>query len=295
MNLPNYIIIICDINGNVIQSPDNVKITKIMDILHEDSTMIFHENIKNMFSSEQHLNTFKLKLLNNKDYYITIEIINGKICCTFQECDDKNRKNVEDFWMNSILKYSYHTIKYTRILNSLSNLVEDIFYKNRSNIKNIVIELCEVLKLQYCLVMFHNGKDHVIYCKDNISNFDCVNLEEGTENINIDDDKFNQDIYKKIADILIIKRYEDTYFSKFLENDINKENIGKKVYVLKLMFGDNIIGYLEFVPHSFIELEKTELNLIQNLSSILAYVIYNKSEEMEIKKYIAQKLIVSKS
>lgn len=293
MDLPNYIIIICDINGNIIQCPDDVKINKMMDILHVDSLAIFHEYIKSMFANEQYVQTHKLKLANNKDYYITIEIINGKICCTFQCCQDKCDKNLEDFWMNSILKYNCHINKYTRILNSLSNLVENIFYKNRSDIKNIIVELCTVLKLQHSLVMFHNGKDHAIYCRDNISNFDCEDLDK-TRDIHIDDNKFEENIYKKIADILVIKRYEDTYFNELMTEEVNKDNVTKKVYVLKLMFGNNVIGYFEFIPYSFIELEKTEINLIQNLSSILAYVIYNKAEELEIKKYIAQKLIVSK-
>ena len=292
MNLPNYIIIICDINGNIIQSPDNIEISKIMDIIHEDSLLQFHEYVKSMFSSENYIQTHKLKLKNNKNYYLTIEIINGKICCTFQECDDIDHKNIEDFWMNSIFKYNYHINKYIKILNSLSNLVENIFYKNRSDIKNIIIELCTVLKLQYSLVMFHNGKDHAIYCKDNISDFECIDLDKDNK-IDIDDNKFNENVYKKIANILIVKRYEDTYFGKLLPNI--KDNTNKKVYILKLMFGDTVIGYFEFIPHSFVELEKIEINLLQNLSTILAYVIYNKSEELIIKKYITEKLCITKS
>ena len=291
MDLPNYIIIICNINGDILQCPDDVKIVKIMDILHDDSLIKFHEHIKSMFDTNRYLQTLKLKLKNNKDYYLTTEIINGKICCTFQCCEDECPKCVENYWQDTILKYNYHMDKYVKILNSLSNLIENVFYKNRSNIKDIIIELCTVLKIQYSLVMFHNGKDHVIYCKDNISNFDCIDLDE-KEKIKIDDDVISQNIYKEITDILTIKRYENTYFNKYLKEELLH---GSKVYVLKLLFGEELIGYFEFIPHSFIELEKTEIKLIQSLSSILAYVIYNKNEEIEIKKYITEKLIVSKS
>lgn len=291
MDLPNYIIIICNINGDILQCPDGIKIVKIMDILHDDSLIKFHELIKSMFDTNRYLQTLKLKLKNNKDYYLTTEIINGKICCTFQCCEDNCPKCVENYWQDTILKYNYHMDKYVKILNSLSNLIENVFYKNRSNIKDIIIELCTVLKIQYSLVMFHNGKDHVIYCKDNISNFDCIDLDE-KENIKIDDDLISQNIYKEITDVLTIKRYENTYFNKYLKEKLSH---GSKVYVLKLLFGEELIGYFEFIPHSFIELEKTEIKLIQSLSSILAYVIYNKNEEIEIKKYITEKLIVSKS
>ena len=291
MDLPNYIIIICNINGDILQCPDDIKIVKIMDILHDDSLIKFHEHIKSMFDTNRYLQTLKLKLKNNKDYYLTTEIINGKICCTFQCCEDECPKCVENYWQDTILKYNYHMDKYVKILNSLSNLIENVFYKNRSNIKDIIIELCTVLKIQYSLVMFHNGKDHVIYCKDNISNFDCIDLDE-KEKIKIDDDVISQNIYKEITDILTIKRYENTYFNKYLKEELLH---GSKVYVLKLLFGEALIGYFEFIPHSFIELEKTEIKLIQSLSSILAYVIYNKNEEIEIKKYITEKLIVSKS
>ena len=291
MDLPNYIIIICNINGDILQCPDDIKIVKIMDILHDDSLIKFHEHIKSMFDTNRYLQTLKLKLKNNKDYYLTTEIINGKICCTFQCCEDECPKCVENYWQDTILKYNYHMDKYVKILNSLSNLIENVFYKNRSNIKDIIIELCTVLKIQYSLVMFHNGKDHVIYCKDNISNFDCIDLDE-KEKIKIDDDVISQNIYKEITDILTTKRYENTYFNKYLKEELLH---GSKVYVLKLLFGEELIGYFEFIPHSFIELEKTEIKLIQSLSSILAYVIYNKNEEIEIKKYITEKLIVSKS
>lgn len=290
MDLPNYIIIICNINGDIIQSPDDVKITKVMDILHDDSLLKFHENVKAMFDSNQYLQNFKLKLKNNKDYYLTIEIINGKICCTFQLCEDSCIKCIENYWSDTILKYNYHMDKYVKILNSLSNLIENVFYKNRSDIKNIIIELCTVLKLQYSLVMFHNGKDHMIYCKDNISSFDCEDIDE-KEDIKIDDSFISQNIYKKITDVLIIKRYKDTYFNRYFKDKLPCES---KVYVLKLLFGDVLIGYFEFIPHSFIELEKTEIKLIQSLSSVLAYVIYNKNEELIIKNYITEKLIVSK-
>ncbi len=290
MDLPNYIITICNVNGDIIQCPDGVDIKKIMDILHDDSLIKYHEHIKSMFDNNHYLRTIKLKLKNNKDYYLTTEVINGKICCTFQLCDE-SAKNIENYWIDTVLKYNYHMDKYVKILNSLSNLIENVFYKNRSDIKNIIIELCTVLKIKCCLVMFHNGKDHMIYCQDNISNFDCINLDE-KEDIKIDDDFVSQNIYKKITDILVIKRYKDTYFNKYFKEESSPES---KVYILKLLFGTEIIGYFEFVPHSFIELEKTEIKLIQSLSSILAYVIYNKNEELEIKKYITEKLIVSKS
>ena len=138
--------------------------------------------------------------------------------------------------------------------------------------------------------MFHNGKDHIIYCKDNISEFECEDLDE-KEDIKIDDNFISQNIYKKIKDVLTIKKYENTYFNKLLKNKMGYES---KVYILRLLFGNELIGYFEFIPHSFIELERTEIKIIQSLSSILAYVIYNKNEELEIKKYITEKLILSK-
>ena len=70
MNLPNYIVIICDTHGNIIQCPDEIKITKIMDLLHQNSLLEFHSNIKKMFETEQYIYTFKLTLIDNKNYLI---------------------------------------------------------------------------------------------------------------------------------------------------------------------------------------------------------------------------------
>jgi hypothetical protein len=58
------------------------------------------------------------------------------------------------------------------------------------------------------------------------------------------------------------------------------------------MLGPKQIGYFEFITHKNINLTPTELNLIESLSTILAYTINNKAEQIEIEKYIKEKLIL---
>ena len=128
--------------------------------------------------------------------------------------------------------------------------------------------------------------DHFLYCKDTIQGYNCDYLPD-EKKLKLDDKKFDKDVHKKIDDILHIKKYRNTYFNTLFGNNIDRD-----VYILKLMFGPKLIGFLELIPHTYVQLIQTEIEFIKSLSSILAYVINNRMEQIEVEKYIKNKLSI---
>ena len=60
--------------------------------------------------------------------------------------------------------------------------------------------------------------------------------------------------------------------------------------ILKLKLNTNkVIGYFEFVEGDSHKLSGTELEVLEGLSQILAYIINNKEQVEDVTRYIQQK------
>lgn len=288
MNIPSYMNIICNLSGDILQSPAEIKNKSIFEIIDPLSLSTFKDQIKNIIDNKNFLEIRSTYLIDGKMYYVSFEIIEGtKLRFRFKkDCDETC--GADCFWRGSVAKYDYYIQRARQIINSTSYLVKNLFYKNRSNVVDILIELSKSLNFKYSMVLFRNGCDHIIYCKDNLDGYLC-------EPIEVISDRFKDDIFDnrfeyKISDTFIIKKYSDTYM-KIYGNEKNIQD-NTDVYVLKLMFGPKHIGYFEFISHQNIHLTPTELNLIESLSTILAYAINNKAEQIEIENYIKEKLVL---
>jgi len=282
MNLPNYMAIICNLRGDVIQKPDDLDIKTIFEIVNEQSLPDFHEYIKTIFKDGKYIKVRKLKLVNDTDYYLSTEILNSKIVFHFDRCDKFDPTEESNFWMETIYKYDYYLQRSQDVIIGIAKLIQNFLYKQRSDIFDIVKDLHNALKIEHSLVLFRNGHDHILYCKDNIASQDCRYIKDLTYL----DAKFDENIVTPITDILHIKKYKDSYIKEF----VNDDSLGNKnVYVLKLVFGPKTIGYFEFIPYSHILLTPVELTMIQSLSSILAYIINNKNEQANLESYIKEK------
>jgi len=288
MDLPNYMIIICNLSGDVIQKPDEVDIKTIFDIIDDQSLPEFHDYIKSIFQDGKYIQVRRVHLNNDSDYYLNTEILNSKIVFQFNKCTVFDPESEDKFWMDTVFKYEYYLKRNRNVVISISKLIENFFYKNRSDIEDILKDLHSSLNIQHSLLLFRNGRDHILYCKDEISTYKCDYLDKDLHYL---DSKFEEKVVARVTDVLIIKKYEDTYIHEFVKD---KSLDRKNVYVLKLMFGPKTIGYYEFIPHNYIMLTPTELSLIQSLSSILAYIINNKNEQLEIENYIKEKLVINK-
>ena len=64
------------------------------------------------------------------------------------------------------------------------------------------------------------------------------------------------------------------------------------VHVLKLKLNDNtVIGFLEFIEDDHFKLSNSDLEILESLSQILAYIINNKEQVNDITAYIKQKFM----
>ena len=286
MDLPNYMVIICNLSGDVIQKPDEVDIKTIFDIVHDQSLPEFHDYIKSIFQDGKYIQVRRVKLKNDADYYLSIEILNSKIILSFDKCTVFDPESEDKFWMDTVFKYEYYLKRNKNVVLSISKLIENFFYKSRSDIVEILKDLHSSLDIHHSLLLFRNGTDHMLYCRDDISTYKCDYLDK---DIHYLDNRFDTDVVARITDVLIIKKYENTYIKEFVNDDSLDR---RSVYILKLLFGTKTIGYYEFIPHNHIMLTPTELTLIQSLSSILAYIINNQNEKLEIEKYIKETLVL---
>lgn len=286
MDLPNYMVIICNLSGDVIQKPDEVDIKTIFDIVHDQSLPEFHDYIKSIFQDGKYIQVRRVKLKNDADYYLSIEILNSKIILSFDKCTVFDPESEDKFWMDTVFKYEYYLKRNKNVVLSISKLIENFFYKSRSDIVEILKDLHSSLDIHHSLLLFRNGTDHMLYCRDDISTYKCDYLDK---DIHYLDNRFDTDVVARITDVLIIKKYENTYIKEFVNDDSLDR---RSVFILKLLFGTKTIGYYEFIPHNHIMLTPTELTLIQSLSSILAYIINNQNEKLEIEKYIKETLVL---
>ena len=286
MELPKNMKILCDFGGDILQKPDDLHIKSIFEIVEEQSLPMFHDYIKKIFENGDYVKVRPITLIDNNNYYISIEVLNMKISFSFYRCENNSfdRPKDNNFWMETIFKYEYYIKTYSGTLESISKLIEKLFYKNRSDLNEVISGLHNALEIEHSVLLFRNGHDHVMYCRNKNVSEECNFVKN--DNYKYDDKKFNENVLININDIMIVKKYENTYIKDFINNDELKD---KKVYVLKLAFGPMLIGYFEFIPYSYIMFTPTEIKLIQSLSNILAYIIHNKNEQLDIENYIIKK------
>jgi hypothetical protein len=288
MNIPSYMNIICNLSGDILQNSAEINIKSIFEIIDPLSLSKFKEEIKNIIDNKSFLEIRKTYLIDHQLYYVSFEIVEGtKLRFRFKkDCD--NTCGADCFWRGSVAKYDYYINRARHIIHSTSNLVKNVFYKNRSNVSEILIELSQSLNFKYSMVLFRNGCDHAIYCKDSLNGYESIILDELP--VRFEDPVFDINVQDRISATFITKYYCNTYMKLYCdEKNISDNSI---VYILKLMLGPKQIGYFEFITHKNINLTPTELNLIESLSTILAYTINNKAEQIEIEKYIKEKLIL---
>jgi len=291
MELPNYMSIRCTFGGDVLKCSADISVKSIFEIVDSTSLSKLQSYIQKEIEEQEFAQLKFIKLIDDRNYWLDIKVNNNTKEILFN-LNLANTSAPEKFWTDIVFEYEYFITKGRNIINSVGRLIEGLFYKNRSDINDILQELCLAFKFQKALLLFHNGHDHVMYGKDIVIGFEVKDLTDKFPGMVFHDEHFDKDVVFDITDVLRLKKYKDTYFKTFITGEGDDED---DVYVLKLMFGQKAIGYLELVPHKSIVLRKTELQLLQSLSAVLAYVINNKCESKEIEDYIKKKMSISLS
>lgn len=176
-----------------------------------------------------------------------------------------------------------------KILKTISNICKDVFYKDRSTLSDIVADLTKSFHLALASVYFKNGINHLVYCKKNEDNTFTQEIIDGTTTL-----LSNQDIweiekkYTNCKDLLFHVNLKDVELP--IVSDIKKKYPEKKISILKLKLNNNnVIGFFEFIEDDNFKLSNAEIEVLESLSQILAYIINNKEQIEDISSYIKQK------
>lgn len=277
MNLPDYMVVVCDVSGKVLHGIDETQAHSILELINETDVEKIKGIIQKVLDDIPNTEMRKIRLINGQYYYLHLEKSKEGLIFYFsrRECDE-NTKDI--FWNTVVKRYSYRLHRCTAVMESVSKIIENMFYKNRSTLNDVLEQLCAALSLEEALLLFKNGKDHILYCTESQYKYKAEYLDLETD--------YDPSRYAKDEDTLIQRKYEETFLSEF----VNKEKKGGTVYILKIQLGGKQVGYLEFTAQPNIHLVQPELDLIKSLSSIISYIINNKLEKAEMENYIKEKL-----
>ena len=90
MELPKNMKILCDFGGDILQKPDDLHIKSIFEIVEEQSLPMFHDYIKKIFENGDYVKVRPITLIDNNNYYISIEVLNMKISFSFYRCENNS-------------------------------------------------------------------------------------------------------------------------------------------------------------------------------------------------------------
>lgn len=188
----------------------------------------------------------------------------------------------QDSLMKSYNEMNDSLIRNAMVLRVMSNICNNVLYKDRSSLSDIVLKLAYAFHLQRSAICFRNGTGHVIYANRRPNKtYDCGTIE----------DSFAKDK-------CIIWQNEINYiYCKELLFKVpicttcaasNEQNVTVNILKLKLD-SQKVIGFFEFVEDPNFKLSDTELEILESLSQLLAYIINNKEQVTESTNYIKEK------
>lgn len=179
------------------------------------------------------------------------------------------------------------TIKDNTILKTISSICKDVFYKDRSTLDDIVLDLSKAFHLKLAAIYFKNGCNHLIYCKKNQNDEYETNVLEGTQTLSDQDIWVREQYYHECKDLIFTVKLKET--DGLILRDLKDRMPDQTMHILKLKLTDNqVIGFLEFIEDDHLKLSNSELEILESLSQILAYIINNKEQVADITAYIKQ-------
>lgn len=293
-SIKDYLVIYCDRSGiikafndlarNCLSIRNDCNTKYLLDyVLPEYRHIVSKYLNKNTHTNKTY--THVVGLCDQKNYYLLVtNCNNGNQIFSFKDICDTN--NGEKYWQNKIIQLEVSMRRANRVLRCVSNICKDVLYKNRSDLEEILLNISQSLELEKSAICFKNGTNHVIYCKKlNDNSYICQKLD-GLDNnlcyfnnINQTNDKW------QLSNLIKIPCEQCCLFEKEEIKNANNRSIG----VVQLALNDKVVGYFQYLPKQESELSDSEMQSIQNLSSVLAYIVNNKEEVRLTIDYINQK------
>ena len=276
-----YGVIVCQDNGDIVYL--NTQAASYLD---------FKENRKNFLTYLDDDNSELIKSIldeHQPDYKAYIRI-KGNINKTYKVTTKRSTKNPEHvIFMIYDNSDSAIIFENNKILKTISNICKDLFCKDRSNLDDIVVDLTQSFHLKLGSIYFKNGTNHLVYCiKNNDGSFTHESLD-GCYTLLSNQDIWVREKNYKFSDELIfhvnLKDIDNPILSRF-----KKERPDDKISILKLkLTNNNVVGFFEFIEDDNFKLSVAEIEILESLSQILAYIINNKEQIDDISSYIKEK------
>lgn len=276
-----YGVIVCHKDGNIVY-----KNSAATEILNSETEVLGGTNILS-YIDDGYVNAIK-EILTNPNEDNTIHLHLKTKTKTYKVVPKRSQIDT-----NNIILMVYdstktaETIKENTILKTISDICKDVFYKDRSTLDEIVLALSQAFHLKLAAIYFRNGCNHLVYCKKTQDDqFECKTLE-GTQTLSDQDIWMREQNYVNCKDLIFTVKLKDT--DGLILRDLKERMPDQSMNILKLKLTDeNVIGFLEFIEDDNLKLSNSELEILESLSQILAYIINNKEQVADLSAYIKQ-------
>jgi hypothetical protein len=303
INELQYGVVLCQRNGDMLYTNDqaskifncpsgNLNDYNILSYIDE----YFHNKVKMILSEpDQSILSFGHDFI-----YVKLNGLQSKIYkLKFKKTKDDNillmiydyttNKLDRDNLIKNISQMNDSVTRNNIVLKTISHIINNFFYKDRSMIKDILVDISSAFRFKNSAVCFKNGTNHVITCKrlrDNTYEVENLNGEQisGHNNCII----WNQEQQHSGCKDLIFQAPCNITCSKLYYNQNESNKLLVQILKLKLN-DDTVIGFLSFIEDDRFKLSNSDLEILESLSQILAYIINNKEQIDDVTKYIKEK------
>ena len=291
-----YGIIVCKEDGGMLYSNEVVSKLFNCDLKTDTDYNVlslidtsFKEKVIDLLSSIRNntnaCNFLYLKIKNYKDKFYKV----------VAKKSDQNKDNIilmiydytpikiqQDSLTESYNQMSDNLIRNALVLKVISHICNNVLYKDRSTLSEIVTELAYAFHLQKAAICFKNGTGHVVYANRKKDNTYDVGKREG------DFVKSRCPIWKNEINYINCTQLIFKVPVGISCWETNEQN--ETVNILKLKLdSQKVIGFFEFVEDSNFKLSNAELEILESLSQLLAYIVNNKEQVTESTNYIKEK------
>lgn len=189
----------------------------------------------------------------------------------------------QDSLIESCNHMNDNLIRNALVLKVISDICNNVLYKDRSNLSDIVLKLAYGFHLEKAAICFRNGTGHVIYARRK--------SDKTYETGKIDGEQVKSDcpIWKNEINYIDCKQLIFKVPMNITCCDATPQG-ETTMSILKLKLdSQKVIGFFEFVEDKDFKLSDAELEILESLSQLLAYIVNNKEQVFETTNYIKEK------
>jgi len=264
-------------NYNILTYIDEYFTKKVQDVLEDPDSVVN--------TIDRNFIIVKLKGLTTKFFKIIFKKSDDRNNIILMMHDYTTYKLEHDNLTQSLTQLNDNITKNNLVLKTITNICNNVFYKDRSEISSILLELSKTFNLKKSTICFKNGVRHILYCNKDSNGSYTVNKLDGDKILD-DCQIWNNEVnYLDCKELMFKVPHCITCWHKLDHGHCDFEYMT----LLKLkLSSQEVIGFFGFVENDAFKLSKTDLEVLESLSQILAYIINNKEQVADVTSYIKQ-------